>query len=503
MATERIHFIPDRQVCEQARWSRDPRFDGLFFTAVTSTRIYCRPVCPVPTVKSSNVVYYGSAAAAEAAGYRPCLRCRPELAPGAWARGDSLVERALKLIDQGFLAERPLAALAERIGVGERQLRRLFTERIGASPLGVHLTRRLLFAKQLLTETDLPVTHVALEAGFGSLRRFNSSFRKAYRLSPSEIRRTANPCTGDALVLHLAYRPPFDFASLLDELRRHALPGIEVVDADSYSRTFGSVEAPGWLRVSASPGRQHSLQLQVYCQQASRILDVVQHVRRMFDLDADPEIIESTLSQDPQLRHLVEHQPGLRLPGSWDGFETAVRTVLEQHAGTENAAALAARLAERFGYALDPPYATGLVRLFPTPEVFRTVDPGTMEMPSSCTRVISVIRDIVHGLLEGELDFKPERALEDFIARWSAVPGIDNLTAHTIAMRALGHPDAFPLDAPVTHPELDIESRHASWRPWRAYAAMHIRLDAERAGDASNPQLRHREVAIRLERRTP
>src|SRR5690606_23395069 len=221
--------LPPHRVCEQARLSRDPRFDGLFFVAVTSTRIYCRPVCPAPAPKPANITYYRNAAAAEAAGFRPCLRCRPELSPtdGAWRRGDAAVARALKLIEQGLLAEQPLSALADRVNLGERQLRRLFVERLGASPTGVHGTRRLLFAKQLLTETRLPVTDVAHAAGFGSVRRFNTAVQEADRMAPRDLRRrpaAAHARSGERLVLRLGYRPPYDFDSLLAFLRGRALP---------------------------------------------------------------------------------------------------------------------------------------------------------------------------------------------------------------------------------------------------------------------------------------
>lgn len=473
MATERMQCIPDTQVCEQARLSRDARFDGLFFTAVTSTRIYCRPVCPVPTVRSANVVYYGSAAAAESAGFRPCLRCRPELAPGAWPRGDTLVERALKLIDEGFLADNSLAALADRINVGERQLRRLFMDRLGASPLNVHLTRRLLFAKQLLTETDLPVTSIALEAGFGSLRRFNASFRKAYRLAPSELRRSMRHGDGDALVLRLGYRPPFDFTALLGTLRRNALPGIETVDEHAYARTFGPAEMPGWLRVSAWPGQQHAVRLQLYCPQTERIFDTVRRVRRMFDLDAEPEIIETALSQDSRLRQLVAQQSGLRLPGRWDGFEAAVCTVLEKHGGTDAASTLVRHVVQRFGHTLNTPLASGLERLFPVPEDLADADTETSDLPPAC---LQILRNIARGILEGTLDFRPERTLDDFIAQWSALPGIDASIAHAIALRALGHPDAFPVDLISSLPGVGIlrPARWRPWQPWRAYAAMHL-----------------------------
>lgn len=222
------HALPDHRTCEQARLSRDARFDGLFFTAVTSTHIYCRPVCPAPSPKPTNVRYYATAASAEADGFRPCLRCRPELAPGndVWPRTDHIVARALRLIESGTLAELSLDDLAARVGVGARQLRRLFAERIGAPPISVHTTRRLLFAKQLLTETALPVTEVALASGFRSLRRFNAAFLQANRMSPRELRRHPREAPGAALVLRLGFRPPYDFAELLAFLRTRALPGI-------------------------------------------------------------------------------------------------------------------------------------------------------------------------------------------------------------------------------------------------------------------------------------
>ncbi|HTC26915.1 bifunctional transcriptional activator/DNA repair enzyme AdaA, partial [Dyella sp.] len=231
----------DQQACERARLSRDARFDGLFFIAVRSTGIYCRPVCPAPTAKSENIHFFATAAAAEAAGFRPCLRCRPELAPGndAWQRGDHVVTRALKLIEGGLLQDHPIDELARRVGVGARQLRRLFVERLGAPPIDVHTTRRLLFAKQLLTETRMPVTDVALASGFGSLRRFNAAFAQANRIAPRDLRRHPNAGSDDGLSLRLNYRPPYDFPSMLTFLRGRALPGIEVVDDESYSRVFG------------------------------------------------------------------------------------------------------------------------------------------------------------------------------------------------------------------------------------------------------------------------
>lgn len=491
MPVDGARLLPDPQVCEQARLSRDPRFDGLFFTAVTSTGIYCRPVCPAPTPKVTHVHYYPSAAAAESAGFRPCLRCRPELAPGdAWLRGDATVARALKLIDEGVLAEQPVAALAARVGVGERQLRRLFVDRLGAPPRSVHGTRRLLFAKQLLTETRLPITQVALEAGFGSLRRFNASFREAYGMAPRDLRRRpeANGNGDETLTLRLGYRPPYDFAALLAFLRTRALPGVEAVDADGYARVFGPPNTPGWLRLSAWPDAAHTLRLELHCPRPVRILDVVTRLRRMFDLNADPRIIAAVLSADEQLRPLVERHPGVRLPGAWDGFEIAVRAVLGQQVSVAAARTLAARLVERFGVALETPLVAGLDRLFPTPEALADADLGTIGLPR--TRA-DALRGVARAVLDGRVDFQPERPLEELTARWQALPGIGAWTAHYIAMRALGAPDAFPADDLVLRraaadggdrplPAKALTERAERWRPWRAYAVIQLWQDHSR-----------------------
>lgn len=492
MESDGTHPVPDSRICEQARISRDPRFDGLFFTAVTSTRIYCRPVCPVPTVRDENVRYYPSAAAAEAAGFRPCMRCRPELAPGAWPRGDALLERALKLIDEGLLTDRPLAELARRVNVGERQLRRLFVERLGASPLNVHRTRRLLFAKQLLTETTLPVTEVSLQSGFGSLRSFNASFRKAYRMAPGDLRRRPRPAAGDVLTLRLDFRLPYDFRYALGFLRARAAHGVEVVTAESYARTFGPPEAPGWLRLESQPGEKRALRLQLFCPRSARILEVVTRLRRMFDLDADPEAIGMALSRDDGLRPLLRRRPGLRLPGGWEGFEVAVRALLERHAGAAGARRLASALVQRHGQALVGPFPSGLSHLFPAPEALVESGPETPGLPHAGA---DTLRGIARALLEGRADFHSERTLEEFIERWTAIPGVDAFTAQTIALRALGHPDAFPADARAlarrrapTDSAGSLAARAESWRPWRAYAITLLGADRGRGRRSESDQ---------------
>ena len=492
-AADVVTALPDEKTCEQARRSRDARFDGLFFTAVLSTRIYCRPVCPAPMAR--RVTYFPSAAACEAAGYRPCLRCRPELSPGdgAWRRGDAVVARALKLIDQGVLDEAPLAELARRVDVGERQLRRLFVDRLGVAPLGVHGTRRLLFAKQLLTETAMPITQVALAAGFNSVRRFNDAFLTAYRMAPRELRGKPVAATGQSLVLRLAYRPPYDFVAMLDFLRGRALPGVERVDEHGYARVIAPIagdDAPAWLRVQpwpCAPGREaeHALRLELHGAPPARMLDIVGRVRRMFDLDADPRAIGDALGEDQRLRSLVRQRPGLRVPSGWDGFEIAVRAIIGQQISVAGARTLAARLSQRYGQPLAVPLAPGLDHLFPTPEALADADLASIGLTRARA---DTVRTVARALLDGRVDFQAERTLDAFTQRWTALPGIGPWTAHYIALRALGHPDAFPADDLVLQRALPndgsrmtaraLTARGEAWRPWRAYGVIQLWRDS-------------------------
>jgi len=495
--TDRYDTPLDTHTCEQARLSRDARFDGLFFTAVTSTRIYCRPVCPAPPPKPENVRYYGSAAAAEAAGFRPCLRCRPELSPGndAWQRGDHVIARTLKLMDSGAFDELTVDEMAERVGLGARQLRRLFVERLGAPPVSVHATRRLLFAKQLLTETTMPVTEVALASGFRSLRRFNAAFLQANRMAPRDLRRHPSATTGDAITLRLGYRPPYDFEAILTFLRGRALPGVEMVDEHSYARVFGTPDAPGWLRLSQWPGREHALRLELHCPQPAQMLGVVGKLRRMFDLDASPQSISDALRESPVLRPMLRKRPGLRLPGGWDGFEIAVRAILGQQVSVAAARTLATRIVHKFGTPVAAPLP-GLERLFPGPELLVDADLRSIGLT---TARAATVRGVAQALLDGQIDFRSEQPLEEFVERWIALPGIGEWTAHYMAMRALSHPDAFPAAdlilrraAAGTGPELStkaLTSLAEAWRPWRAYSVMHLWRSVADAAQASNKKV--------------
>lgn len=470
--------MPSPALCDRARASKDARFDGLFFTAVRSTGIYCRPVCPAPTPKRQNISYYPTAAAATAAGYRPCLRCRPELSPEARRHGDDLVERALALIADGALRDGSIEDLSRRLGIGARQLRRLFVAHTGATPVAVQATRRLLLAKQLLTETTLPITQVALAAGFSSLRRFNTAFRQGCGMTPTALRKRRTQIPGGALTLRLGYRPPLAFADMLAFLARRALPGIERIDADAYERVIGPLDAPTHIRVCANANRSELL-LQIDRVEPRAIPAIVQRVRRMFDLDADLASVHRALANDPLLARAIATRPGLRVPGGWDGFELAVRAVLGQQVSVAGATTLAQRLVAAFGERRQAA-SDGLDRAFPTPSRLREAALESIGLPRSRA---ATLRSLAAATLDGRIAFGAGQRLDDFVARISALPGIGAWTAHYLALRALGHPDAFPagdlvlrqvLGKTMRLSERETEARSQAWRPWRAYATIHL-----------------------------
>ena len=341
--------LPGREVCYRALECRDARFDGLIFVGVSSTGIYCRPICPARTPKFKNCTFFGSAAAAQDAGFRPCLRCRPEIAPdlASWRGTSNTVSRALALIAEGALDGdgNSVEKLASRLGLGERQLRRLFLQHLGAPPISVAQTRRVLFAKQLIHDTRMPMTKVAMAAGFGSLRRFNETFLELFRRPPSALRR--KNVTGSEekdVVLRLRYRPPYDWESLLAFFRARAIPGVEIVDGDLYFRTVEVDRALGSIEVTHIPDRK-SLGVRIRFPEVKSLPAIVARVRRLFDLGADIETIDDHLSGDPVLAPLIAQRPGLRAPGGWDGFEVAIRAVLGQQISVAAARRLAVGVA--------------------------------------------------------------------------------------------------------------------------------------------------------------
>jgi AraC family transcriptional regulator, regulatory protein of adaptative response / DNA-3-methyladenine glycosylase II len=474
----------DPTVLERARLSRDPRFDGKFFIAVTSTGIYCRPICPAsPAPRRSNVRYFGSAAAAAEAGFRPCLRCRPEAAPGtpAWLGTSAVVRRALRLINEGALDDSSVGELATRLGVGARHLDRLFLKHVGASPLAVAQTRRLHFAKRLIDESGLPMTHIALAAGFGSLRRFNDAFQKAYRRSPRELRRERRepPARGAAneVSLALAYRPPYDWNHLRNFLALRATPGVERVESQSYCRLIRTDTAHAVIAVCPLPGRD-ALQLRVHGAPPSALFQIATAARRVFDLAADPALLAATLAVDPLLKPLVRRRPGVRIPGTWDPFECAVRAVLGQQVTVAAARTLAGRLVARVGEPVRTAVA-GLDRLFPTPAALAAANLDGLGLTGAR---INALKSLAAAVAEGRLGF--DRPADEILAGLMELPGFGAWTAQYIALRALGEPDAFLATdlvvrrtaagdgAPLAVKEL--ERRAEAWRPWRGYAVMHL-----------------------------
>lgn len=463
-------------ICRSARLARDPRFDGKFFIGVHSTGIYCRPICPAPSPKEENVEYYPSAAAAAEAGLRPCLRCRPECSPGtpAWLGSSVTVSRALRLIAEGALEDGGVDLLAQRLGIGSRHMRRLFLEHLGATPVAVAQTRRLLAAKKLIDETALPLTEIAIASGFGSIRRFNAAFLETWGRCPRQMRRArgktvaAGPCT-----LELRYRPPFDWAALLGFLAGRAIRGVECIDGDIYRRTIMTSGGPGWIEVRTA--KATALALSVHCPDSSDLLSIASRVRRLFDLDADPQVIAAHLRPDPLLAPLVKRRPGLRVPGAWDGFELGVRTILGQQVSVSGASTLAARLVERLGRPA-PFEVDGLTHTFPSAAEFANADLA-IGLP---TARADAIRHFAGAVASGRVTFDAAVDSHEFQEKLCALAGIGPWTAQYIAMRALSDPDAFPagdlvlLRAAGEKKPGALERRAEPWQPWRAYAAMHI-----------------------------
>jgi AraC family transcriptional regulator of adaptative response / DNA-3-methyladenine glycosylase II len=481
----------DPERCRRAVLARDRRFDGRFFAAVVTTGIYCRPICPVAPAKAENTRYYACAAAAEAAGFRPCMRCRPETAPGtpAWLGTSATVSRALRLINDGALDGGDVDALAARLGVGARHLRRLFTVHLGASPLAVARTRRVHFARRLLDETKLPMTALATSAGFGSVRQFNQAMRDSFRRSPTALRRAARGQAvvpvGPELRVRLPYRPPFDWAGLLAFFRDRATPGVEIVDGDAYRRTIEVDGVAGTIEVRPGAG-EAQLALRVRLPETPRLLHVVERVRRIFDLGADPLRIASHLRRDPRLGPAVARRPGLRVPGAWDGFELAVRAILGQQVTVRGATTLAGRLARAFGAPLPGGPADGLERLFPKPAVLADADLSAVGLP---TARAATIRYLARAVARGDLALDAAAGLDDFVARLTRIPGIGPWSAHYIALRALGETDAFPSSdlglrraltngAGVAPSAAEIERLAEAWRPWRGYGAIYLWTEA-------------------------
>ena len=480
--------MQQHDIYERARLSRDARFDGRFFVGVKTTGIYCRPICPAVAPKTENVTFYPSAAAASEAGYRPCLRCRPECAPGtpAWNGTSTTVQRGLRLISKGALDDGSIEKLADRLGVTSRHLRRLFTTHLGASPLAVAHTQRLHFAKRLIDQTRLPMAHIATAAGYGSVRRFNDAFRQTYGRTPRELRRTSDEAfdNNTALAVRLGYSKPFDWQAMLDFFAARATPGVEQVTDNTYLRTVVINGQPGVIECGHD-GKRDNVSLLLHGIETAEIFQVVQRVREMLDLDAPVAEIQGVLAVDKMLKNIARRSPGIRVPGAWDGFELIVRAILGQQVSVKAATTLAGRIAARYGEKVVLPAslvskadALDLGYLFPTPEKLARAHLNDMGLVTSRAETI---RRVARAVVNREVDFDTAQDPGEFCQRLITIRGIGEWTAEYVAMRALKYPDAFPASdlglikamggADAISPT-QLKQRAESWRPWRSYAAL-------------------------------
>lgn len=485
----------DETRCYDALLARDARFDGRFFVGVTSTGVYCRPVCRVRTPLRRNCRFFGHAAGAEAAGFRPCLRCRPELAPGLSLidSSDTLASQAARLIETAAAQGRdlPMTELAGRLGVTDRHLRRIFAERFGVSPLAFQQTHRLLQAKQLLTDTGLSVTEIAHASGFGSLRRFHAAFAEHYRMSPTALRTRREHASTDAgtaapIVVRLGLRPPYDAAGMRRFLAARALPGIECVDEPAlaghgggpalrYARTIAlsheGQRLAGWLRLSLEPDATE-VRAEVDPALAPVLGELTQRLRQALDLDADPAQI------DPVIDRLgLPPCPGLRLPGAFDGFETAVRIVLGQQVTVAAARTLTRRMVAALGEPLSTPIA-GLDRLFPTAQRIAAATADEIGRLGIVRQRVGALQALARAVVEGRLELHRGAPLAGTLAALRALPGFGDWTVQLIAMRALAWPDAYPatdiglLNALGSRDVRAAQARAEDWKPWRSYAVI-------------------------------
>ena len=476
-------MILDSRICYRALKARDARFDGRFFVAVSSTRIYCRPICTVKPPKRENCRFFPSAAAAEAGGYRPCLRCRPELAPGN-ASVDAtsrLAQAAASMMEDRTLDQEGLDTLAGRLGITDRHLRRAFGAEFGVSPVEFAQTQKLLLAKRLLTDTALPVTEVAFASGFGSVRRFNALFKQRYRLRPGQLRaplRGAAPvaAVADVLKFELSFRPPFDWLAVSVFLGTRAIAGVEAVEGGCYRRTvripIDGKEHTGWIAVEMSP-KKPTLRVAVSASLVKALPPVLSRVKALMDLACHPAEVAQALGA------LAKRRPGLRVPGAFDGFEMAVRAILGQQVTVAGARTVAGRFAATFGDSIETPFDS-LTTLFPTAKRVAALSPGSIArlgMPGARARTVVAL---ARAVADGRLALVPNADIEATLDALRALPGVGEWTAQYIAMRALSWPDAFPhTDLGVMKALGETGARRVlaageAWRPWRAYAVMHL-----------------------------
>lgn len=483
----------DDEYCFRAIQSRDPRFDGWFYTAVTTTGIYCRPSCPATTPKRANVKFFTSSAAAHGAGFRACKRCRPDASPGSpeWNQRADIVGRAMRLIADGVVDRGGVATLADSLGYSERHLNRLLTSEVGAGPIALARAQRAQTARILLETTDLPITNVSFAAGFASVRQFNDTVQEVFALSPTALRSSKRlpdePGTPGAIKLRLPYRSPFAGDALFSFLAVRAVPGVETGDSTSYTRTLSLPRGAGSVHLKAA---DRHIECTLRLDDLRDLTAAIQRCRRLLDLDADPCAVDQQLESDPLIAHLVRRRPGLRSPGHVDPHEAAIRAVLGQQVSVASARATAARIAFTYGQTLEEPVGT-LTHRFPTAGRLAGVDPT--ELPATRFRARAVV-NLAQALVDGKIVLDPGANRDEVQAKLQELPGIGPWTASYIRLRSLGDPDVF------MHSDLGIRRalerlgvdggpRSAEligqrFRPWRSYVLHHLwtSLSDERIG---------------------
>jgi len=472
----------------RALTARDPRFDGIFFVGVTSTDIYCRPICPTKTPQKTNCRFFSSAQAAEQEGFRPCLRCRPELAPGSAPVDDSerIAHLMVQRIEEGAMDDDAgLEVIADQFELSSRQIRRIIKKELGVSPIQLILTRRLLLAKQLLTETNLPITEIAFASGFSSLRRFNDAFGSRYRMPPTRLRKKAVDdagaiTRGDTSTLQISYRPPYDWAGILAFLKARELKGVELVTDSFYARTVQLDDHKGWIKVTQATNK-NALMVEFTHSLSPVLPALLRRVRDLFDVNARPDVINRHLRKDKTLRPLIKANPGTRVPGAFNGFETGLRAILGQQVTVKAATTIACRLVEAFCEPIATPFAE-LGYLAPSAAKIAKASADDLAkhgiVRARCKSIIALAQAHVSGELS--LDTGNHHNPNTAIERLAKLPGIGPWTAHYIAMRALRWPDAFPKEDIAVLDNLGgvtakkAEEMSQAWRPWRSYAVLHL-----------------------------
>jgi AraC family transcriptional regulator, regulatory protein of adaptative response / DNA-3-methyladenine glycosylase II len=504
----------DGKTLYKALTARDPRFDGIFFVGVTSTGIYCRPICPAKTPKATNCRFFDNPQEAEQAGFRPCLRCRPELAPGSAPVDDSqrIAHAIVQRIEDGAIGDDDgLEAIADRFELSSRQIRRIIQKELGVPPIQLILTRRLLLAKQLLTETQLPITEIAFASGFSSLRRFNDAFNGRYGMPPTRLRKRAlddaDTVTGtDTSTLQLSYRPPYDWPGVLAFLKARELKGVEWVTDRFYARTVHLGGRKGWIKV-AQAKTKNALMLEFTHSLTSILPALLSRLRGLFDLNARPDVINRHLRRDSLLGPLIKANPGLRVPGAFNGFEMGLRAILGQQVTVKAATTVAGRLVAALGEPIATPFPElNRLTLAPARIAKATVDDLARHgiVGARCRSMIALAEADVSGELS--LESGTHRDPDAVIARLAELPGVGPWTAHYIAMRALRWPDAFPKGdvavlnnlGGVTANEADAMSQ--AWRPWRSYAVLHIWRNPAMSADRRESRALSRSSALSAQR---